>query len=184
VSGSGAQRSSEAEFLLVGRIRKPHGIRGELFVWLETDRPETAFRDGQTLYLGDDGGPAEGKRITVERTRRFKDGYLVKVREHGGRDEALELLRGQSLYIRRSDAAPLEAGEVYYHDLIGLRVVAHGDEVGEVREVYEGPATDLLVVTRPGKPEALVPFVREIVRSVDIDAGVVEIEPPDGLLEI
>jgi 16S rRNA processing protein RimM len=176
--------NADAAFLLVGRIRKPHGIRGELFLWPETDRPEVAFQTDQTLFLGDDDGPFADARLTVERARPFKDGFLLKAREHGTRSEALEELRGRSLYIRRADAAPLAEDEVYYHELIGMRVVAGGEEVGRIREVYEGPGTDLLAVTRQGKPELLVPFVRDIVRNVDVEAGEVAIEPPPGLLEL
>jgi 16S rRNA processing protein RimM len=184
VADSRTPRAAGAEFLLVGRIRKPHGVRGELFVWPETDRPDVAFRSGQRLHLGGDAGPAGHASLVVERARRFKDGYLLKPEGSATRDEALEQLRGQSLYIRRADAAPLAEDEVYYHDLIGLRVVSGETEVGTVREVYEGPATDLLVVARPGKRELLVPFVREIVTRVDVDRGEVVIDPPAGLLEM
>jgi 16S rRNA processing protein RimM len=184
VSTSRTEQDADAAFLLVGRIRKPHGIRGELFLWPETDRPDVAFQPDRTLFLGDDQRPSQDETLTVDRARPFKDGYLLKAKEHAGRTEALEALRGRSLYIRRSDAAPLEEDEVYYHDLIGMRVIADGEEVGRIREVYEGPGTDLLAVDREGKPELLVPYVREIVRTVDVAAGEVAIDPPPGLLDL
>jgi 16S rRNA processing protein RimM len=171
-------------FLLVGRIRKPHGIRGELFVWLETDRPEAVFRPGRTLWLGDDAGPAGASTITVERSRPFKEGYLFKPREFGTRDDALEALRGRSLFIRRSETVPLAEDEVFYHELIGLRVVVAGEAIGSVREVYETGGADLLAVQREGKPELLIPFVREVLTRIDVAEGVLEIEPPPGLLEL
>jgi 16S rRNA processing protein RimM len=184
VSSARPKRGADSAFLLVGHIRKPHGIRGELFVWPETDRPEVAFQDERTLFLGDDEGPSGDATLTVDRARPFKDGYLLKAKEHTTRTEALEALRGRSLYIRRAEAAPLADDEVYYHDLIGLRVLVGGEEVGRIREVYEGPGTDLLAVARTGRPELLVPFVADIVRRVDVEAGEVEIEPPQGLLEL
>jgi 16S rRNA processing protein RimM len=171
-------------FLLVGRIRKPHGVRGELFVWVESDRPAVVFRPDRTLWLGDDSGPSEADLLTIERARPFKDGFLVKTREHGGRDQALEELRGRSLYIRRSEAAPLEEDEVFRHELLGLNVVAGGEVLGTVREIYETPGADLLAVEREGKPELLVPFVREMLGRIDVEEGVIEITPPEGLLEL
>jgi 16S rRNA processing protein RimM len=171
-------------FLLVGRIRKPHGIRGELFVWLETDRPDAVFRPGRTMWLGDDAGPAAGSTITVERSRPFKEGYLLKPVEFGTRDDALEALRGRSLYIRRSEAAPLAEDEVFYHELVGLRVVVAGEAIGTVREVYETGGADLLAVQRQGKPELLIPFVREVLTRIDVAEGIMEIDPPPGLLEL
>lgn len=171
-------------FLLVGRIRKPHGIRGELFVWLETDRPDAVFHAGRTLFLGDDTGVAEGATLVVERSRPFKDGVLLKVEGHATLTEALEALRGRSLYIRSSDAAPLAEDEVFYYQLIGISVVANGNPVGTVREVYEGSASDLLVVRRPDAKDLLIPFVREMIRRIDVTERVLEIDPPEGLLDL
>jgi 16S rRNA processing protein RimM len=170
--------------LLVGRIRKPHGVRGELFVWNETDRPDAVYQPGRKLLLGDDAGGASGAALTIERARPFKDGYLLKTVEHPTRNDALEELRGQSLYIRRSEAPPLAEDEVYYHDLIGLQVRAHGEAVGVVREVYETPGADLLVVVREGGSELLIPFVRDSLVRLDMAERVIEVAPPEGLLEL
>jgi 16S rRNA processing protein RimM len=181
------ERTAESA-LLVGRIRKPHGIRGDLFVWTETDRPEAVFQPGRRLLLGDDAGRLTGEALTVERARPFKDGVLLKTVEYTTRAEPLEQLRGQTLYIRRDEAAPLAEDEVFYHDLIGLRVVAHGEPVGVVREVYETPGADLLVVRRgaegSAEQEVLIPFVRDMIRRLDLGEGILEIEPPEGLLEL
>jgi len=171
-------------FLLVGRVRKPHGVRGELFLWPETDRPADVFTPGRTLWLDGLSGSAGGERLTVERSRPFKDGFLVKTVEHTGRDEALEALRGRDLFIRRSEAAPLDEDEVFRHDLIGLRVLAEGEVVGVIRDVLDTPGPDLLEVERAGRPVLLVPFAREIVSRIDVEAGVLEITPPEGLLEL
>src|SRR5215207_752428 len=101
-------------FLIVGVVQKPHGIKGELFVRVETDRPDAVFRPGRVLRLGDaDGRPAEGT-LTVERSRPFKGGVLLKVAEHAGRGGAQDELRGVSLLIEGSEAVALEEDEVYY----------------------------------------------------------------------
>jgi 16S rRNA processing protein RimM len=176
--------ADSAGFLVVGAVQKPHGIKGELFVRVETDHPAAIFVPGRVLRLGDARGVPGAESITVERARPFKGGMLVKTAEFSGRDERLELLRGSSLLIPEGDVAPLADDEVFVHHLIGLRVLASGIEVGTVREVYDAPGGWYLGVEREGRKELLLPFVSEMVKRVDPEAGVVEIEPPAGLLEL
>lgn len=175
---------SEPEFLSVGTVQKPHGIRGELYVRMETDRPEAVFTAGRVLLLGDADGKPSGGSLTVERARPFKGGFLLKVAGLSSRTEEVEALRGSSLLIPAVDAAPLEEGEVFFHHLVGMKVVAGGETVGTVRDVYEAPSGHLLGVARPGKRELMLPFVREMVRRVDVDARELEIDPPAGLLDL
>jgi 16S rRNA processing protein RimM len=176
--------AGEDGFLVVGTIQKPHGIKGELYVRLETDHPAAVFAPGRVLRLGDARGkPADGQ-ITIERARAFKGGMLVKAAEHGGRDEALESLRGASLLIPAGEAEPLDEDEAFVHQLLGLRVVSGGETIGVVGEVYEAPAGWYLGVRREGKPEMLVPFVGELVRRVSTAEGIVEVELPAGLAEL
>jgi 16S rRNA processing protein RimM len=171
-------------FLVVGTVRKPHGIRGELSVAVETDQAGAVFRAGRVLTLGDARGRPTEEVLTVERARPFKDGMLLKVREYTSRTPALDALRGRSLLIPESEAAPLAEDEVFYHQLVGLRVLANGAEVGKVKEVLELPAGEMLVVRRPGADELLLPFVQSLIRRVDLAEGVLEVEPLPGLLEL
>jgi len=102
----------------------------------------------------------------------------------GDRDMA-ELLRGQGVYAAEADLPALESDNVFLHDLLGLDVVTEdGLEVGTVGDVMTGGAQNLLVVRRPGQPDALVPDVDEIVTSIDLDAARITIRPPEGLLEL
>lgn len=176
----------EPEYLVVGSVRKPHGIRGELAVQVDTDRPGAVFRPGRVLLVGTAAGQPDGRTLTVERARPFKEGLLVKVREHAGRDPGLEELRGAVLLIPRDEAAPLDDDEVFYHAVVGMRVdTAAGDTVGTVSDLYETPGGGILLgVRRERGKEILIPFVREMVRRLDRDARVVEIEAPPGLLEL
>ena len=173
-----------AGFLIVGVVHKPHGIKGELSVRVETDHPGAVFGAGKTLLLGDARGAPSGGRITVERARPFKGGLLLKAVEHAGRDAAVDALRGATLLIPAGEAAPLEEHEAFVHQLIGLRVRAGGEAVGTVAEVYDAPAGWYLGVAREGRKELLVPFVREMIRRVDPAEGVVEVELPEGLLDL
>jgi 16S rRNA processing protein RimM len=175
---------ADERHLIVGAVQKPHGIKGELFVRVETDRPQAVFAPGRVLLLGGADGKPSGGSLTVERARAFKGGVLLKTAEHGGRDEALESLRGRTLLIPAAEAAPLDEDETFVHDLMGLRVVSAGEPIGRVGEVYEGPGGWYLGVAREGRKELLLPFVREMVKRIDTAEGVLEVELPAGLLEL
>ena len=184
LEGAGAMADAGGGYLIVGAVLKPHGIKGELFVRVETDRPGEVFAPGRVLLLGDDAGRPLGGHITVERARPFKGGLLVKVAEHGTRTEAVDALRGKHLLLAESDVPPLADDEVFYHQLVGLRVVSDEGEVGTVREIYETPSGVMLGVKRPGARELLFPFVREMIRRIDVAEGVMEVDAPPGLLEL
>lgn len=171
-------------YLIVGGIYKPHGIRGELMVRLETDHPDAVFAPGRVLLLGDARGHPDGRSVTVERARPFKQGYLLKVAGITTRTAEVDAMRGASLLIPREEAAPLHEGEVFTHQLVGLCVVAGETQVGTVRDLYDAPGGQLLAVDRGRGRELLVPFVSALVRRIDVDAGVVELDAPDGLLEL
>jgi 16S rRNA processing protein RimM len=171
-------------YLIVGRIRRPHGVKGELVVGLESDHPERVFTPGRVLLLGDDQARPGGGSLTVERARPFKDGVLLRSLELTVLDASLELLRGRTLLIPEEEAAPLEDDEIFYHQLIGLKVVVEGAEIGTVRNVFETAAADLLQVVRPGGRELMMPFSTEFVVRWDVEEGVLEMSPPEGLLEL
>lgn len=169
--------------LTVGRVLKAHGTAGEVVVEVRTDDPEVRFAPGATLL-------AEGH----DKQRR---GYVVEaVREHGARlllrlagvadRGAAEALRGSVFVIDSADLPPIADPDTFYdHQLEGLRVqTISGEEIGSVTEVLHTAAGELLTVRRSAGDELLVPFVAEIVTSVSLDDGIVEIDPPDGLLEL
>lgn len=177
--------SAAPEFLIVGTVQKPHGIKGELFVRLDTDRPAQVFTPGRVLRLGDGSGAPSGEVLTVERARAFKGGMLVKAAEHASRTEAVESLRGRSLLIPAAEAAPPDEDEIFYHDLVGMRVLTAAEgEIGTVDDVYDAPSGPMLAVRRAGKKELLIPFVREMVTRADPAEKVLELELPAGLLEL
>ena len=129
--------AADGEYLVVATVRRPHGIKGELYVALETDRPKAVFRAGRSLLLGDSEGRPVGGALTVERARPQKDGMLLKLAEHGGRTAELEALRGRSLLIPATEAAPAAAEEIHYRDLRGMEVYHAEEKVGTVRGVME-----------------------------------------------
>lgn len=184
-AGDGSQTPSDGvEYLVVATVRRPHGIKGELFVALETDRPKAVFRAGRTLWLGDAEGRPVGGTLTVERARPQKDGMLLKLVEHGGRTPELDRLRGHSLLMPANEAAPSAAEEIHYRDLRGMEVFHAEARVGTVRGIMETPGGELLVVQRPRTSDALIPFVKEVVREIDRTGRRIVIEPPEGLLDL
>jgi 16S rRNA processing protein RimM len=173
------------EHLIVGTVQKPHGIKGELFVRLETDRPDAVFAAGRALVLGDAHGNPSDQSLTVERARAFKGGMLVKAAGIGARTPELDELRGRTLLIPRDQAVAPAEDEVFYHDLLGMKVVTAAEgEVGTVGEVYDAPAGPMLSVRRERGKELLIPFVREMIRRVDPAEKVLELDLPAGLLEL
>jgi 16S rRNA processing protein RimM len=167
---------------VVGRVVKPHGIRGELVVDVHTDSPEERFTPGAVLATRARNGTSG--TVTVAAVRPHTGRLLVTFEGVAGRDAA-EAMRGLLLLVDASDIAPSDDPEEFYdHELEGLVVVdVRGERVGVVAEVLHTAASDLLAVRRDGGGEALVPFVTEIVPTVDVAAGRVVIDPPEGLLD-
>jgi 16S rRNA processing protein RimM len=168
---------SEHETLVVGRVGRPHGLRGELAVSVRTDSPSERFAPGT-------GYDVAGRRLVVAEHRWHNGVLLLRFEGVADRTAAGELT-GSTLTVRVADLPPpADPEEFHDHQLVGLTAaLADGAEVGRVRDVVHGPAGDLLVVAREGLPDALVPFVHAIVPTVDLAAGRLVLTPPDGLLE-
>jgi 16S rRNA processing protein RimM len=174
------------ELAVVGRIRKAHGIRGELMVEPYTNEPAAVFAAGRRLIGGlPDGRPLPGGgTLTVRRATPHKDGWIVRVDEVADRTAA-DGWRERTLLAPLAELPPPGDDEVYLHDLVGLRVVrTDGTAVGEVADYYEMPHGIMLEVRLEGRTDtALVPYRPEIVTEVDTGARTLTIDPPDGLLE-
>lgn len=175
--------TAKPELRMVGRIVKPHGIRGELVVDTMTDSAEHRFAEGSVLFVtARDGSPE--RTLTVTAARPHTGRLLVRFEGVGDRDAA-EALRGVVLSANATELPPIDDPDEFYdHQLEGLAVLTvAGAAVGTVREVAHGAGGDLLVVDRDGGGEALIPFVRQIVPEVDVPGGRIVLDPPPGLLE-
>jgi 16S rRNA processing protein RimM len=168
--------------LVVGRIGRAHGIGGEVSVEVRTDTPELRFAIGTSVETD----PPDRGPLTVTRARWHSGRLLLAFEEVGDRTTA-EGLRGTLLVADSSSSPAVDVDEDEYwdHDLVGLRAVTvDGVLLGEVAEVLHPPGSDLLVVRRADETEVLVPFVRAIVPTVDVAAGQVVVDPPEGLLDL
>jgi 16S rRNA processing protein RimM len=172
--------------LVVGHLARPHGITGELYVSLLTDHPERAFAPGVILLLGEpdsDVPDPDLPPLRVSEVRPFQRGLLVRFGGVDDRSQA-EVLRGRYLYQAIGDVAPLEEGEVFYHQLLDMEVVTvDGTPVGTIAEVFELGPVDLLEV-RGDRGVVMVPYRPEIVVEVDVDEGRMVVDPPEGLLDL
>ncbi|MGW8568393.1 ribosome maturation factor RimM [Isoptericola sp. NPDC055881] len=162
--------------LVVARVGRAHGLRGEVALDLRTDNPEDRLAVGLTLETD----PSSAGPLTVTAAREHQGRWLVSFAEVGDRTAA-EALRGVELVVE-ADASD-EEDAWYPHELQGLRAeLEDGTVVGEVVGLEHLPAHDALVVREPAGERTLVPFVRAIVPTVDVAGGRVVLTPPGGLL--
>ena len=167
--------------LVVGRILRPHGVRGELVVEITTDDPGERFVAGSVLVTE----PATAGPLTIEGVRPHQGRLLIYFEGVEDREQA-DGLRGVRLCVDSADVAPPEDPEEY-HDfqLVGLTVLdTAGEKLGEVLRVEHNPGHETLVVRLADGRSALVPFVNAIVPEVDIAGGRVVLTPPEGLLDL
>ena len=168
------------DLLVVGRIGKPQGIKGEVTVQVRTDDPDTRFAAGAVLLTD----PPERGPLTVASSR-WQNGRLVVALEGVDDRNGAEALRDTLLQVdARTLPPPEDEDEFHDHVLRGMAAyVVGGGRLGEVADVLHLPHGDVLVV-QTGEREVLVPFVKAMVPVVDVAARRVEVEPPDGLLDL
>ena len=169
--------------LRVGRLLKAHGLKGALKLELFTDEPERRFVPGATFSLQvPTSSPWHGKTLELRELRWYNSqpvGFFVDVDD---RTAAESLVRAILWVDQDAAELPAEPDAWYDHQLVGLRAVRDGVDVGRVARVDHLPAQDLLAVDT-GSGEVLVPFVSAIVPTVDLAAGTVTLTPPAGLFE-
>ena len=167
--------ASADDYVVVGRIGRAHGLKGEVFVEPRTDEPERRFAAGTTLQT------AAGS-LTVSDSRTHSGKLVVRFEEIEGRTAA-EAARGTELTcLVDPTELPEDPEEFYDHQLVGLRVeTTDGEAVGELDRVEHGAAQDLLVIRTPER-EILFPFVSVFVPEVDVAGGRIVIDDQPGLL--
>jgi 16S rRNA processing protein RimM len=181
-----------AAFVIVGRVRKAHGVRGELVVEPISDEPDAIFASGRRFSVGDaEGRPdTRGTSLEVVSARPFKDGFLVTFRGIDDRNAA-DLWRDRYLLIPENELPAAGDDEIYLHDVPGMRVeLPDGTVVGRVTTVWELPQGLVLDVAREpgetttkGATTVMIPYDERTVHSVDRDARRIVVEVPDGLLD-
>jgi 16S rRNA processing protein RimM len=168
------------QMVLVGRIARPHGIRGQVMVTPETDFVVERFRPGAKLWTRS----ARGEELLTVTSARVQNGRPVIAFEGFATIEDVERLAGLDLRVPEDALLPLGDGAYYVHDLIGCVVeTTSGERVGEVSRVEGGGGASVLSVGG-ARGEVLVPLAADICVEVDIAGRRIRIDPPDGLLEL
>jgi 16S rRNA processing protein RimM len=176
------------EFIIVGRVRKAHGIRGEVVVEPITDAPDAVFASGRRVFAGTASGDLAPNRteLHVGSSRPFNEGFLIGFAEVSDRDTA-ETWRGRYLLLPTEELPPPSDDEVYVHELPGMRVeLENGEVVGTVDGTYELPQGLALDVRRAPPREGetvLILYDERTIASVDKAARRIVVTPPEGLLE-
>jgi 16S rRNA processing protein RimM len=165
----------QPEYLAVGRVLRPHGVRGELLLESYTDFPEH-LRQVKTVFVGE---PPEPHPLAA--AKEHSGQLIVRLGDCANR-ECAEAYRGQLVQVRTSDAAPLPPGRFYQHQLVGLQAITEaGEGLGEVAEVLETGANDVYVVKGPAG-DILLPAIKSVVLSIDLAAGQMVVRLLKGML--
>ncbi len=160
--------------VIVGRIRSAWGLRGDVSVEVLSDAP-MRFAPGSILRL-------KGKATRVERSRKGKRGLVVKLDAASDRTQA-EALRGSELTVLPGEVEPLPEGIFYHFQILDMRVVTEdAEQLGAVSEIIVTGGNDVYVVHEEGRRDILIPALPDVVLGVDLDAGVMTVSLPDGLV--
>jgi 16S rRNA processing protein RimM len=170
--------------LRVGRLVKAHGLKGAIKLELYTDSPDQRFKSGQVLELQvPETSEWFGKTVTVSELRFYNQSPVLFLEGIENRSQAETLIKAILLIEIELDKLPEEPEAWYDHQLLGLEALVENTVVGKVIRVDHLPAQDLLAIeTTTG--EVLVPFVKQIVPTVDISKGQIILDPPAGLFEL
>ncbi|MBN1667942.1 MAG: 16S rRNA processing protein RimM [Anaerolineales bacterium] len=174
---SGSPPAGEPEFLVVGKLHRPHGVRGEILVSVWSDSPERLVA-GARFYAGETHLPVQIKSV-----RTHQNELLVTFEAYHDREQ-VALLRNQMLYSHISELPALAEDEYYLHQLIGLQVINAADEtvLGEIVQVLETGANDVYVVRPQFGKEILIPAIESVVLDLDFEKGQARVQLMPGLL--
>ncbi len=165
----------EPVYLVVGFLRRAHGVQGELIMDLHTDFPER-LRAGRKLFIGE-----EHKPMTLSGVRPHANGMLVKLKGIGTPEEAGQL-RNQWVYVRAADVPSLPEGQIYQHELLGFQVVdEEGASLGELAEIIETGANPVYVVKDSNGHELLLPAIPSVILDLDPARRLMRVHLLEGL---
>lgn len=173
----------EARHLVVGRLRKPHGLKGDCAIFPLTEDPDLAFAPGQSVWLKNIAGQVVAGPLQIERSRAYHRQWLVAFRGHLHVD-AVKPWGGHFLAVEAAGLKPPQDGEVYVHELEGFAVQdGAGTPLGLVTDMVDLPSGLMLEVQGPRR-EFLLPFKKEFVVSVDRAARRLVVSLPEGLADL
>jgi len=172
---------NEMDYFNVGKIVNTQGIKGEVRVISQTDFSDVRYKKGNTLFLFQDKkAPLE---LVIKSHRKHKNFDILSFEEHPSIND-VEKYRDGILRIPAEDLHELDEHEFYYHEIIGLKVqTTEGEEIGKIKEILSPGANDVWVVQRQGKKDALIPYIDEVVKEINLEEGLVTVELMEGLID-
>ena len=176
-AGSGSPSAGEPEYLVVGFLRRAHGVRGEMVMEVHTDFPER-LKANTKVFVGDSHRP-----MTLDSARFHNEGLIVKFENVDTPEDAAHY-RNQLVYVTTADRPQLPKGQYYLHELIGFDVVDEEENsIGKLTEIMQTGANDVYVVTRPDGSEILLPVIPSVVLNIEADRRLIRVHLLDGLIE-
>lgn len=173
---AGSPGNGEPVFLVVGKLRRPHGIRGEIIMDVWTDFPERLEKGG-VVFVGQDYRPE-----TI-RSLRWHGRSMLMAFDAYQTPESAGDLRNLLVYVRADDRPPLPEGEYYHHQLMGMRVVDEsGELLGHLTQIMDTGANDVFVVRPQTGPEILLPAIESVILDIDLEKGEMRVHLLPGLI--
>ncbi len=173
---TGSPQLGEPAFLLVGIMRRPHGVRGEMQMTVQTDFPER-IQPGVKFFLGE-----EHREVKIDTVRTMNKGLILKFEEFNNREE-LSGLQNMRLYVPVDQVPALPDGEFYQFQLLGLEVVTDEDQsLGKVVEFIDTGANLVYVVHDENDKEVLLPDIDEVILNIDLENKKITVHIIEGLL--
>lgn len=172
---AGSPPSGEPAFVVIGKLRRPHGLRGEILMEVLTDFPDRLHEE-KIVYIG-----AQYLQLRIRGFRWHGDALLISFHDYHDRDK-VGILRNQLIYVPVRDIPQLPEGDFYHHQVIGLQVIDDtGTPIGYVTEIIETGANDVLIVHSKSGRELLIPVIDSVIINIDLDSGKLQIHPIPGL---
>jgi len=172
----GSSIVGEPEFLVVGKIRKPHGIRGEIRMEVLTDFPER-LESGAIVYVGEKHQPEK-----IVSTRWHQNLLLIKFEKYQDR-ESVDKYRNQFVYVKTAERPELPEGEYYHHEILGLRVITiAGDDLGILDNILITGANDVYIVKDELGNEILLPAIESVIQEINLERGEMIVQVLPGLI--
>jgi 16S rRNA processing protein RimM len=175
--GSGSPTKGGPDYLIVGYLRRAHGVHGEMVMEVQTDFPER-LKPKTKVFVGKDYQP-----MTIATARNHSDGLLIKLNGVDTPEDAARY-RNQLVYVTAADRPPLPKGQFYVHELIGFEVVDEKESsIGKLTEIMQTGANDVYVVTLPDASEVLLPVISSVVLDIEAERRQIRVRLIPGLLD-
>ena len=172
---AGSTESGGPAYVAIGKLRRPHGIKGDILMEVYTDFPER-LKAGKRVFLGN-----EYKSMILGSIRSNKDLLILSFRGVETLEEA-ELLRNEVVFVPTKNLPPLPDGEYYHHELIGMRVIdTENNFEGVLVDILETGANDVYLVKDKDGKEVLLPAISEVILSINLEHGVISVRQPEYL---